>query len=196
MGNVTFRTMVGLSLAAYEAIPQYFRREKHDFITGVFESIKRGKGRFLKKTDGGGWMEVDAKKAMEKVRQQYHDSIVKPHIVQAFTAEDKLSLLPPLLYSPYDFDWIAMVEACDQELHPRVGLNNHVEVAAVAEVKEGGVKYEKGIDNDFDTLFGNIFDDINLSSFLDDEREFEFSTEIDGNNFDIEIDQNLMDEDV
>ena len=91
VGNVTFRTVVGISLIAYETLPTSFRAYRHEFLVSVVESIKRGNGRFLKKNDAGGWIEVYDEKAREKVRQQYHNSIIKPHIMQAFMAVDNLS---------------------------------------------------------------------------------------------------------
>ena len=189
VGNVTFRTVVGISLIAYETLPTSFRAYRHEFLVSVVESIKRGNGRFLKKNDAGGWIEVYDEKAREKVRQQYHNSIIKPHIMQAFMAVDNLSLLP-FFYSPSDFNWSAMVEACERELHSMVNMSN--QIAAIPENEEEiqSVNSEKGIDSDFDAIFGSdfdtllgdgaVFDDLDDSSFYENEEECEFSNEIEG----------------
>jgi hypothetical protein len=176
VGNVTFRTLVAISLAAYCALPKHSREDKHGFIASIFESIKEGKGRFLlKNNDGeGGWVEVSDEKAREKIRQQYHNSLKKPHIVEAFTV-DTLVILP-FFRKPPDFDWMAMVEACDHYLHPRVlAVSNN----AVLPTERGkGIEttnFEKGIEDDFDTLMGNIFGDLNATSFDENEEPFVFS---------------------
>jgi hypothetical protein len=182
VGNVTFRTLVAISLAAYCALPKHSREDKHGFIASIFESIKEGKGRFLlKNNDGeGGWVEVCDEKAREKIRQQYHNSLKKPHIVEAFTV-DTLVILP-FFRKPPDFDWMAMVEACDRYLHPRVlAVSNKVVVPAKNGKEDEAVYYsEKGLNADVDTHMGYVFEGHHATSFFEDQERFKFRHGIEG----------------
>ena len=175
VGNVAFRTLVAISLAEYYALPQHSRADRHGFLVSIVASIKRGTGLFLlKNNDEGGWVEVSDEKAREKVRQQYHNSLKKPHIVEAFTA-DTLAILP-FFRSTSDFDWRAMVEACDRYLHPRVAVVLTERNECIEETN-----FEKRVGDDFDTLMGDIFEDLNATSFVENKKlKFDFSHEIEG----------------
>jgi hypothetical protein len=175
VGNVTFRTLVAISLAAYCALPKHSREDKHGFIVSIFESIKRGKGRFLLKNNDGEdeWVDASDQKAREKISQQYRNSLKKPHIVEAFTVNT--SVILPFFRKPSDFDWRAMVEACDHYLHPRVLAVSNKAVLPT----DGGegietTNFETGIDDDFDTLMGNIFGDLYATSFDENEQKIVF----------------------
>lgn len=116
VGNVSFRTLIGYCLSEYERLPIHKRSRKTQFINVIVDSIIQSGGRFLRRPHKNAqWELATVEAAREKVGQELRDTMRRPHILKRFSLINT-ACLDSHFNSAYDFDWNAIVNACENQL--------------------------------------------------------------------------------